>query len=191
MRLANQEYKCIIASSLFLLASASCVADAARTKAINSESCMRMEELLQPLSVFIDKELKEVILSDSDSSMHSTTANATVELSVLIKCSTKLTELELNAGSAIDRKKCDPFPISVTLTGLQDTLTELHSCKLNTCTTDRITYIKNTIQLQRDRLIMLHKKCEGFNRIKKSGQRAAKNRKNRVRVTFPHFNGRF
>ena len=142
-----------------LLPCIACTAGATKDTPKHKSTCSTSKHLIDPLHVFLGDEMATLLAQSPDQLPHGITPELLGSLKSLIACSTRLTELELKDKAAIDRERCDPFPISVTLSGLEESLKEVVECETHDCTMDKISLKKEVMQHQTDRLNMLVKKC--------------------------------
>lgn len=140
------------------LSATSCMAYSPTTDSTNKSSCNELNQLLTPLNAFIEN-WSPIFTDGQRNPAKSEFSDAADELSFIIACSSQLTEIELLDNKVINRDKCDPFPISVTLTGLKGTLNELSECNTNDCLPDETETTRRVIKLQFDELRRLHKNC--------------------------------
>ena len=137
----------------------SCRAGATKDDPQDKSACLKIGQLIDPLHDFLDGEMDDLLAQSTDEIPHAVTPKLLGNLTSLISCSTHLTELELKDKSTIDRERCDPFPISVTLSGLEESLKEAINCKAGSCSIEEISLKKEVMQHQTDRLKMLAAKC--------------------------------
>ena len=135
----------------------SCTADAITDK--HESVCVAIEQLLDPLDIFINDKMSVLLAQSTDEIADEVTPELLGDLTQLISCSNNLTALELRNKTTINRKRCDPFPISVSLSGLKESLKEVAECRVLECNPDKITLKREVIQLQTNRLEILSEKC--------------------------------
>jgi hypothetical protein len=142
-----------------LLSCVSCTAGATKDTPEDKSVCLEIGQLLDPLRIFLNDEIANLLAHSPDQIANGVTPELLGDLTSLIACSTRLTELELKDKNAVNRERCDPFPFSVTLSGLEESLKEVVECRTQSCTLDKIFLKKEVMQHQKDRLKMLAKKC--------------------------------
>ena len=135
----------------------SCTADAMSDK--HESVCVAIEQLLDPLDIFINDKMSVLLAQSTHEIADEVTPELLGDLTQLISCSNNLTALELRNKTTINRERCDPFPISVSLSGLKESLKEVAECRVLECNPDKITLKKEVIQLQTNRLEILSEKC--------------------------------
>ena len=135
----------------------SCTADAMSDK--HESVCVAIEQLLDPLDIFINDKMSVLLAQSTHEIADEVTPELLGDLTKLISCSNNLTALELRNKTTINRERCDPFPISVSLSGLKESLKEVAECGVLECNPDKITLKKEVIQLQTNRLEILSEKC--------------------------------
>ena len=135
----------------------SCTADAITDK--HESVCVAIEQLLDPLDIFINDKMSVLLAQSTHEIADEVTPELLGDLTQLISCSNNLTALELRNKTTINRERCDPFPISVSLSGLKESLKEVSECRVLECNPDKITLKKEVIQLQTNRLEILSEKC--------------------------------
>lgn len=141
-----------------VLLATSCMTYSPTSDSTNKSSCKELNQLLTPLNSFVES-WSPIFTDGQRNPAKSEFNDAADELSFLVACSSQLTEVELLNNKAINRDKCDPFPISVTLTGLKGTLNELSECNTDGCLPDETETTRRVIKLQFEELRHLHKKC--------------------------------
>jgi hypothetical protein len=161
MNLSSARIKTLVFATA-LLPCVSCTAGATKDTPEDKSVCLEIGQLLDPLHVFLNDEMATLLAHSSDKIAYGVTPELLGDLTSLITCTTRLTELELKDKTAINRERCDPFPISVTLSGLEESLKEVDECRTHACTLDQISLKKEVMQHQTDRLKMLAKKCSEF-----------------------------
>ena len=137
----------------------SCTADAITDKHESESVCVAIEQLLDSLDIFINDKMSVLLAQSTDEIADEVTPELLGDLTQLISCSNNLTALELRNKTTINRERCDPFPISVSLSGLKESLKEVAECRVLECNPDKITLKREVIQLQTNRLEILSEKC--------------------------------
>ncbi len=142
-----------------IISCVSCTAGQIKNLSRDKYICLNTEQLIDPLRSFLDNEMASLLSLSSAYLPHDVTPELFDNLTALISCSTRLTELDLKDKTAIDRELCNPFPISVTLSGLKESLNEVVECRTYSCTPDKVSFKKKVIQQQTDRLQKLVNTC--------------------------------
>lgn len=139
-----------------LLTNLSCAIGSTNSASSDASDCDDMESLLSRAQMFteqLDRHVKHGDLQDGR------LAELVDEAEILTACSVRLTEQELGRKGEVRRDKCDPFPISITTSGIKAGLREIETCRQTGCTNEEMSIKRDVVVAQNERLHSLVQSC--------------------------------
>ena len=140
-----------------LLTNVSCAIGATNSASSDASDCDNMESLLSNAQIFteqLDSGVKHGDLQDDGR-----LAELVDEAEILTACSVRLTEQELGGKGEVRRDQCDPFPISITTSGIKAGLREIETCRKTGCSNEEMSIKRDVVVAQNNRLHGLVQSC--------------------------------